>query len=243
MANIVECAILRAFDAIVTISGRMQDHLKSKGIPPQRLNVVRNWVDLEKVKPLSGSSQYRNDLGLPDGSFVALYAGNIGPKQALPIILDAAERLAAEPKLIFVVAGDGPEKKRLVARYGHLPNVRFLSVQPEERLCELLNLADVHLLPQDRGAVDLVLPSKLGGMLASGKPCIVMADPGTELFEFLGDGAVILPPGDSAVLADVVKRVVHSSGHRPIGNNSARIVALDAKQNLPAFRAILGNVE
>jgi len=242
MANMVERAVLRAFDAVVTISNRMQDRLKTKGISPQRLSIVRNWVDLEKIKPLSGATSYRNDLRLPDGSFVALYAGNIGPKQALPIILDAAEHLAAETNLIFVVAGDGPEKSRLVARYAHLPNVRFLPVQPEERLCELLNLADVHLLPQDRGAVDLVLPSKLGGMLASGKPCIVMADPGTELYEFLDDGAIILPPGDSLILADVIKRVVHSAGHRPIGDNSARVAALDARQNLPAFRAILAKV-
>jgi colanic acid biosynthesis glycosyl transferase WcaI len=243
LANIVERTILRAFNAIVTISGRMQDHLKSKGIPPQRLNVVRNWVDLEKVKPLGGSSTYRNELGLPDGTFVALYAGNIGPKQALPIILDAAERLIAESKLIFVVAGDGPEKKRLVARYGHLPNVRFLPVQPEERLCELLNLADVHLLPQERGAVDLVLPSKLGGMLASGKPCIVMADPGTELFEFLGDGAIILPPGDSLALSEAVRRVFRNVENVALGNNCVRVAALDARQNLPAFRVILVHAE
>ena len=238
-ATMIERSVLRAFDAIVTISNRMQQNLELKGVPKQRLRLVRNWVNLEKVKPLDGSPAYRRELGLSDETFVALYAGNVGPKQALPIVLDAAEHLTAETKLVFVIAGDGPEKKRLMARYGHLSNVRFLPVQPEERLCELLNLADVHVLPQDRGAVDLVLPSKLGGMLASGKPCVVMAEPSTELFEFLGDGAIILPPGDSVVLADVVKRVVHNAGHRPIGDNNNRIVALDAKQILPAFRAIL----
>ena len=240
-ATMVERSVLRAFDAIVTISNRMQQNLELKGVTRQRLSLVRNWVDLEKVKPLNGSPAYRRELGLADETFVVLYAGNIGPKQALPIVLDAAERLVAESKLLFVIAGDGPEKKHLMARYGHLPSVRFLPVQPEARLCELLNLADVHVLPQDRGAVDLVLPSKLGGMLASGKPCIVMAEPGTELFDFLGDGAIILPPGDSAVLADVIERVVHNAGHRPIGDNSARIAALDAKQILPAFGAILNN--
>src|ERR1019366_739721 len=70
-----------------------------------------------------------------------------------------------------------------------LPNVHFLPLQPEERLCELLNLANLHVLPQSRGAADLVLPSKLGGMRASGKPVLATADAGTELFEVLSGTA------------------------------------------------------
>ena len=95
IAIFFECAVLCAFDRVVTISNRMQDNLKSKGVLLQRLNLVRNWVDLEKVKPLNRVSSYRNDLGRPDSSFVALYAGNIGVKQALPLVLEAAEHLAA----------------------------------------------------------------------------------------------------------------------------------------------------
>ncbi len=58
-------------------------------------------------------------------------------------------------------------KAELQARYAHLKNVRFLPFQPYARLNEFLNMADLHALPQDKGAADLVLPSKLGGMLAS----------------------------------------------------------------------------
>ncbi|MBC7312472.1 MAG: hypothetical protein H5U11_08250 [Rhizobium sp.] len=65
-------------------------------------------------------------------------------------------------------------------------------------------MADLHALPQDKGAADLVLPSKLGGMLASGKPIVVTADPGTELADFLGDAAMITPPGDAATLAAAI---------------------------------------
>jgi colanic acid biosynthesis glycosyl transferase WcaI len=243
IAQAFERFILCAFDDVVTISNRMQGRLILKGVPPQRLNLVRNWVDLEKVKPLDGPSSYRKDLGLSDATFVALYAGNIGPKQALPIILDAAECLVSESNLIFVVVGNGPEKARLLARYGHLPNVKFLPVQPEERLCDLLNLADVHLLPQDRDAADLVLPSKLGGMLASGKPCIIMADPNTELYEFMGDGVIILPPGDSHLLAETVKRAFQNAEYLTVGNYSGRLAELDARHNLPAFERLLIDTE
>jgi colanic acid biosynthesis glycosyl transferase WcaI len=241
MAMFFERYVLRAFDEVVTISHRMREKLIEKGVAKDQVSVVRNWVDLEKIQPVQGRSTYRAELGLAEGDFVALYSGNIGAKQALPLIFEAAERLADEPDIVFVVAGDGPEKKQLMSRFGHLANLRFLPVQPEERLCDLLNLADVHLLPQDRGAADLVLPSKLGGMLASGKPSIVLADPGTELQEFLGDGAIILPPGDSLVFAEMIEKIVRGAGDIEFGKNDVRIAALDAKLNLPAFEAILMN--
>ncbi len=199
IATVLERLILRSFDAVVTISNKMKHRLGLKGVRAERLSVIRNWVDLEKIKPLEAISSYRSDLGIPAEIFVALYAGNIGPKQALPVVLDAAKALLSDPDVLFVIVGDGPEKTRLMSQYGQLTNVRFLPVQPEEKLCELLGLADVQLLPQMPGAADLVLPSKLGGMLASGKPCIVMTDSGTELYEFLGSEATILPPATAQV--------------------------------------------
>ncbi len=235
----IERRILRWFDSVVTISSRMRDRLKFKGVSPGRLAIVRNWVDLEKIKPLLGPSPYRRELGLSDGMFVALYAGNIGAKQALPVVLDAAEGLASDPEVAFVIAGEGPAKRQLMERYGRLPNVSFIPVQPEERFCELLNSADVHLLPQDGAAEDFVFPSKLGAMLASGKPCIVTANPGSELFEFLGDGALIVPPGDSLALGKAIEQIKHERDRIFLGCNSRRIAALDARQNLAAFAAIL----
>ena len=80
----------------------------------------------------------------------------------------------------------------------------FLPLQPEARLCELLNLADLHVLPQRADTADLVLPSKLGGMLASGKPILVQAAPGTELWTFLEGAARRVPPGHDAALAAAI---------------------------------------
>lgn len=237
----IERLILRGFDSVVTISDRMRDRLKAKGVSPGRLAIVRNWVDLDRIKPLLGPSLYRRELGLADDAFVALYAGNIGPKQALPAVLDTAERLASDRDVVFVIAGEGPAKRRLLEQYGHLPNVRFIPVQPEERFCDLLNLADVHLLPQDGAAEDFVFPSKLGAMLASGKPCIVTATPGSELFEFLGDGALVVPPGDSRAVGDAIEQIKRQRDRIFLGCNSRRIAALDARQNLAAFAAIVAD--
>jgi colanic acid biosynthesis glycosyl transferase WcaI len=202
LANAFEALTLKPFDAVVTISDRMRQRLCAKGVRPDRALVIRNWVDTARIKPIAGPNRFRRELGLADDATVALYAGNIGAKQALHIVLDAAERLVDRDDLVFVIAGDGPERARLMAR--GLPNVRFLPLQPEALFPELLAAADVHLLPQAAGAADLVLPSKLGGMLASGKPLLVQADPGTELHGFLEGAAILAPAGDAAALAEAL---------------------------------------
>jgi colanic acid biosynthesis glycosyl transferase WcaI len=88
-----------------------------------------------------------------------------------------------------------------------LPNLRRIDFQPEARFAEFLAVADLHVLPQEREAADLVLPSKLGGMLASGRPIVVTTEPGAELADFLGASCVLTPPGDSAALAAAVARL------------------------------------
>jgi colanic acid biosynthesis glycosyl transferase WcaI len=216
--------LLHGFDRIVTISERMRALVIAKGVPPERLVLVRNWVDLAQVRPLGRPSTYRAELGLPPDRFVVLYAGSIGAKQALSVVLNAAASLRDEPRVTFVIAGDGPDKDRLVADYGALPNLLFLPIQPEERLGELLNLADLHVLPQQRGIADLVLPSKLGGMLASGKPILVTADPGTELYEFLDGTATLVPAGDSEAVAGAIRQSLAANPDRSAAN--LRLAAL-----------------
>ena len=197
----LEFWLLRRFSRIVTISGRMRKRLIAKGVEANRIGLVRNWVDLAKIKPVAEPNVFRTELGLRGADFVVLYAGNIGVKQALDVMLGAARQLASMAHVHFVIAGDGPEKPRLMQLCADLPNVHFLPLQPEERLCELLNLANPHVPPQSRGAADLVLPSKLGGMLASGKPVLATADAGTELFEVLSGTAILVPAGDSVAMA------------------------------------------
>ncbi|VTZ25411.1 Colanic acid biosynthesis glycosyltransferase WcaI (fragment) [Methylocella tundrae] len=195
-----------------------------------RIAIVRNWVDLTKIKPLAEPNGFRAELGLTESDFVVLYAGNIGVKQALEVVLDAARKLVDRPNIHFVIAGDGPEKERLQRDYGDLKRLHFLPLQPEERLCELLNLPDLHVLPQSRGAADLVLPSKLGGMLTSGKPVLATADPGTELYDVLQGVSILAPAGDSAAVAAEIDRLSAEGTHPALGDGRrlAQLFARDA---------------
>lgn len=211
-AYLFETYTLKGFDRIITISERMSARLAQKTGKPEQVAIVRNWVDLEHIYPLGRKSAYRQELGYADDDFIVLYSGNIGAKQGLDTLLDAAVRVQAQQKIKFVIAGEGPAKRGLIEKYGHLANVSFLPFQPYEKFNEFMNLASLHALPQERGAADLVLPSKLGGMLASGAPVVVTADEGTELANFLGDSAIITPPGDAEALARAIEQA--SKGDR-----------------------------
>lgn len=212
-AFMFEKTTLKMFDRIITISERMAGKLVEKTGNPEQVVIVRNWVDLEHIYPLGRTSAYRQELGYADDDFIVLYSGNIGAKQGLDTLLESARKLEdSHRKIKFVIAGEGPAKKSLMAKYAGLTNVQFLPFQPYERFNEFMNLASLHALPQERGAADLVLPSKLGGMLASGAPVVVTADMGTELANFLGDSALITPPGDVDALTRAIQNA--SKGDR-----------------------------
>jgi colanic acid biosynthesis glycosyl transferase WcaI len=239
LARRFESRVLRAFDRVVSISYQMCQRLEGKGVASDRLSLIRNWVDLKKIRPLNGPNNFRTELQITSKTFVALYSGSVGAKQGLGVMLTAAEHLVAEPDILFVVAGDGPAKDGLVHRYGHLPNVRFLPTQPEERFCELLNLADLHLLPQTRGAADLVLPSKLGGMLASGRPILVTADRGTELYDFLNGHAIIVPAGDHEQMANEIRRAARVPATEPQAGLADLAATFDSARSLAEFSSLL----
>lgn len=202
----LERVCIAGFDRVSTISARMLTMLAQKGVPFARCVLFPNWVDTAVIFPLAGPSPFRKELGIPDGDIVALYAGNMATKQGLEVLAETARRLQSRRGLWFVFCGEGPSKESLVERASKLGNVLCLPLQPLERLNSLLNLADIHLLPQKAGAADLVMPSKLTGILASGRPVIATASEGTQLaYVVEGKGLVITPEDPSAMAAAIIK--------------------------------------
>jgi len=236
-----EWAVLGGFDQLITISERMADRLAEKGVPAARIAVVRNWVDLDHISPLDRPSPYRSELGYSPNDFIVLYSGTLGAKQGLGVLLDAATRLRDQWHIKFVVAGEGPAKADLIANYGSLPTVRFLPFQPYARFSAFLGLANLHVVPQDADAADLVLPSKLGGMLASGRRILAMAAPATELAHFLVDAAVLVRPSNALDLAEAIRAAAAQSLADDREAERRRILAtgLSKTRGLPSFASVL----
>lgn len=181
MAKRAERVMLRRFDAVSTISSRMLRLLAAKGVPMQKTEMLPNWVDASALSSADGSVELRQSLGIDPAQIVCLFSGTINRKQGLGVLVEAARLLSADPRVVIVICGNGEMRASLEDAARGLPNVRFIDLMPAARLSALLNMADIHLLPQLRGAADLVMPSKLGGMLASGRPVIASATPGTEI--------------------------------------------------------------
>ncbi len=231
-----EAAVMRRFQRVSSITPPMVARLQAKGVAAARALEFPNWVDLEAIQPLRAPSPYRTEWGLQDEDVVLLYAGNLGEKQGLEAVVDAARALVQQPRLKFVLAGDGTARARLQQAAAGLPNVRWLPLQPQERLNELLGAADVHLLPQRADAADLVMPSKLIGMLASGRAIVGTAGAGTQLGRVLDAVGCRVPPADVPALVAALQALAGDPSGRARLGQQARAYA-ETHLSQPAIMA------
>jgi colanic acid biosynthesis glycosyl transferase WcaI len=211
LAKQFERLVLRSFDRVTSISTKMCERLVDKGVNPGKVAEVRNWAAVDDIQPLGRPSNYRERWNI-ETPHVALYSGNIANKQGVEVIVEVARVLRDRRDLTFVICGEGPNRARLEEGAHGLTNIRFFDLQPVDDLGELLGLATVHLLPQLASAADLVLPSKLGNMMASGVPIIATAAPGTGLAAEVEGCGLVVAPGDADALASAIEQLL-DGGH------------------------------
>jgi len=226
-ASTLERWLIRRFDVVSTISGRMSDKLKEKGVDEGRLVSLPNWVDTQAIRPLLRNGLLRRELGIPEDAIVALYSGSMNEKSGLDTIVSAAHVLSNQREIVFVLCGDGCSRKRIQDSARNLSNVFFLPLQPAERFNELLNMADIHLLPQQSSAADLVMPSKLTAILSAGGAVVAAAAKGTEIDNVLcnvSGGAC--PPGDSASWSQRILELARNVEERRRIGERARTYAM-----------------
>jgi colanic acid biosynthesis glycosyl transferase WcaI len=231
----IERWMMRRMNRVSTISTNMLIRLEEKGVTGGVL--FPNWVDTSAIFPMAKPSSFRQELGIPGETVVALYSGNMGRKQGLELLAQVAvhfmksdkgekpEMDSAGADVLFVFCGAGAGRAELEAACAGLPNVLFLDLQPIERLNDLLNCADIHLLPQRADAADLVMPSKLTGMMASGRPTVATAQEGTEIAKVLKDSGYIVSPGDVSAFCNKLTQLANNKESREKMGKAARSYA------------------
>ena len=222
----IERWLLQRFDRVTSISERMVAKLRLKGVATERAGYFPNWVDTNLIRPLYAEGSMRAELGIDAQVPIVLYSGNMGDKQGLDLIVDVARRFSGRHAALFLLCGDGAARARLEAAARDLGNVRFIALQPLTRLNELLNLADVHLLPQRADAEDLVMPSKLTAIMASGRPVLATARAGSDVAQAAGVGGVVVPPGDGAAFESALHALLADPTLRSRLGSAARTYAL-----------------
>jgi colanic acid biosynthesis glycosyl transferase WcaI len=210
----IEGFLLKRFDVVSTISQRMLERLHEKGVPDHKTYLLPNWVDRKVIFPLSHPSRIRQEIGAGPEKIVILYSGNLGQKQGLELLVGAAQVLQNENDIFFVICGNGSARSQLEEQAENLSNIRFIDLRPVEQLNELLNVADIHILLQRAETADLVMPSKLGGMLASGRPVIATASRGTELAAVIQETGLLIPPENLKELTQAIFSLAHDAPRR-----------------------------
>jgi len=218
----------RSFTRVSSISHKMVERALGKGVPSDRTILFPNWVDVDAIRPqpLGASNSFRGELGLEE-KIVILYSGNMGAKQGLELLAPLAEAFENDDRVHFLFCGDGAFRPQLETLVAHRPNVTLLPLQPFARLNDLLNAADIHLLPQRAGAADLVMPSKLTGMLSSGRPVVATADAGTQVAHVVEGCGLVVPAEDALALNAAVRRLIDDESLRRELGEAARVYAVE----------------
>ena len=225
----VESFLLRHATRVSTITEAMRRRIVEKGVPERNTWLFPNWSDISFVRPLPHDNNFRREMGVGDHQVLVMYAGNMGEKQGLELVLHAADHLRNEEQIRFALVGAGVARSRLerLAEELRLPNVMFFPVQPLERLPEMLAAADIHLVVQRREAADLVMPSKLTNILAAGRPSVATADSGTALHQVLTEhnAGFVTPPGDVDAFVKAIIRLSRDADLRSEMGRNARTYA------------------
>jgi glycosyltransferase involved in cell wall biosynthesis len=199
---------LSGSDVVVALGETMAARLLGKGLG--QVEVVHNWADGDRIRPrtLEGHP-LRREWGW-SGRFVVLYSGNMGLAHEFDTVLDAAEILRSDPRILLSFVGGGPRRAEVEqeARRRGLSNVEFRPYVERERLDESLTSGDVHLVTLRERLPGLLVPSKIYGILAAGRPCIYAGPDEGEIADIIAAGrcGTRVALGDADELARAVRR-------------------------------------
>ncbi len=239
---------LRRADRIVAIGDTMRRRLVEKGAPPERITVIPNWVDTAAITPAAKNNDWSRKHDLAD-RFVVMHSGNVGHAQNLDALVRATTLLRDLDDLVVAIIGGGARHAALVELAERLEadHVEFLGYQPRELLSLSLSAADLHVVGLARGLSGYVVPSRLYGVLAAGRPVIVAADPDSETSRVVrqeGCG-VVVPPGRPELLAETIRAAYDGDldlaemgrrGREYVVREADRTVAFDR------YRKVLGEL-
>ncbi|QBQ56626.1 glycosyltransferase WbuB [Nitrosococcus wardiae] len=200
---------LRQAAANVAIGERMREKLQGLGVPGEDIQVIHNWADGERIRPVAPDrNPLRAEWGLQD-RFIVGYSGNLGRAHEFETLLEAARRLNGREDIVFLFIGDGPRRTEVEAavQAQGLANVQFRPYQPREWLAESLSLPDLHLISLRPELEGFIVPSKFYGVAAAGRPTLFVGDTEGEIAQLLeeGDCGYAIPTGDGAGLASHIE--------------------------------------
>ncbi len=204
----IEKFIYSGSDLIITISDGMYERLLSKGVSKDKLAIYYNWIDVKKASSIRPSGRFRGQFPQLKDKFIVAYAGNIGVKQGLEVLVQLAEATSENEKIHYCIIGEGAERDRLidVALKKNLNNLTFIPFLNQEQYFEMLQDIDISFIAQRSQSGNVFFPSKILGIIAMSKPLLVSADLDSELSIVINKAqcGLVAPAGDIKSLEEHV---------------------------------------
>ena len=205
----VERFVYRKADHIVPVTNAFRQHIIARGGASERITVIRNGVDLALFKPAECDEAFARKIGVA-GKFVASYVGTHGMAHGLDTILEAADRLRDNPRIVFLLVGDGAERARIEAkaRTMNLPNVVMLGQQPKAMMPAIWSVSDVSLvLLRKLDLFKTVIPSKIFESMAMKRPIILGVEGESREIIEEGSAGLCIEPENAGELAAALLRL------------------------------------
>jgi len=218
---------LRNCNQVLALGECMSGVLKNKGVTADRLAITPPWADGSRLFPLDhGENRFRQEIGIPGDHLVVMYSGNMGLGHRFETILAAARSLEPNDKIHFVFIGEGVRQPQIDAyrQTHHLSNIMMLPYQPRERLRETLSAGDIHLISLDAQVQGFIVPSKLAGILAVGRPVMFLGNDQNSIAAAILRARCghVIPEGAVSRLEEIIERIMKNSGHRRRLGEAAR---------------------
>jgi colanic acid biosynthesis glycosyl transferase WcaI len=204
--------VLARADRIIVLGECMRERVaaKSSRDSADRIDVIHNWADGEKIRPLADGERNafaeEHDLR---GRFVVEFSGNMGRVNDFDTPLEAARLLQGRSDILFLFIGDGAKAGEIeeYVRQHELVNVRLLPYQPRETLLYSLAAGDAHLVTLAEGLAGLSVPSKTYGILAAGRPVLFVGDPRSDIARLVSEHhcGEVVTTGDAARLMSIIE--------------------------------------
>ncbi len=238
-------SVYRRCDRMVVLSEDMKRLLIAGGVNPERIDLVPNWSDPETVFPITQTNLFRQRHGLED-RFLVMYSGNLGLTQRLEEFVEAAALLTDLPQVLFAFVGQGSQRSQLqqMVQRKALSNLLFFDYQPKAELAHSLSAADLHLVPLTKELSQCLMPSKLYGILAAGRPYLTNAVPESELHQITvgHQVGISVEPGSPAAIASAIR---HAVADAPLlarmGQNARQLAVTEftREKSVEKFRQVL----
>jgi colanic acid biosynthesis glycosyl transferase WcaI len=199
--------VYRVAGAITVHSDGNKDHILTKGVARTKVHSIPNWVDTDLIRPGERNNAFRAEAAIGEREFVVLFAGTMGWSQGLDTVIRAARLLKEDPDVMFLLVGDGAERKKLGEMAADLPRVRFMPMQPQERYSQVLAASDACLVTLRPEVATPVVPSKLLSIMAASRPVLASLPLTGDAPKIVSDShaGVVSPAGNEAALASAVR--------------------------------------